>query len=655
MTGLPPTPEQIDSFLGDSSPDAYEKLLDDLLASPRYGERWARHWLDVVRYADSGGYETDEYFPNAWRYRDYVIKSFNDNKPYDRFVQEQIAGDELWPDNLDLHDEYYGISPEKLEHLEARIGTGLYTFGPEIVESLLHAPRLVHERLTDWVDTTGAAFMGLTVACARCHTHKFDPISQRDYYRLQAFFAASRPMQIPVVTKMGMFHRNESYPLMIAVDEARTAYRLYEAKVKERITGEAKSEFPPEVVEAYELPEEERTPEQKELVMPLVEVLKSLEENWEERRTPEEREELDKRFEAMGKALLKLPDQDFSHTVDYDGLYDLPRASVLGHRQLELIPEVHVLDRGNLGSRTERVAAAVPAVFDYLGSPMDGERPVGTRAFQTRRQLALWLSRPDHPLTARVMVNRLWQWHFGQGIVLTPNDYGAQGEPPTHPRLLDWLATEFVAQGWNIKAMHRLIMASSAYRMSSRYSNIAGADHRQFVGKPANVLKKIRDLDSGFAVSLERSGRTHQLRFMSLDKLQVQVLGPEAGRQILPVQAIQFRLGIEGIQVRRPTLHEHEDDVFCPGREVGCPGSQRVVDRSALQCSTEGGFLTEQATQGQSSRLSHSRSLHQSALQRVGSTGAPDTGFLGHLRAGKRECEFSRLYRDGRRDHDGQR
>ena len=471
LTGLPPTPEQIDSFLGDSSPDAYEKLLDDLLASPRYGERWARHWLDVVRYADSGGYETDEYFPNAWRYRDYVIKSFNDNKPYDRFVQEQIAGDELWPDNLDLHDEYYGISPEKLEHLEARIGTGLYTFGPEIVESLLHAPRLVHERLTDWVDTTGAAFMGLTVACARCHTHKFDPISQRDYYRLQAFFAASRPMQIPVVTKMGMFHRNESYPLMIAVDEARTAYRLYEAKVKERITGEAKSEFPPEVVEAYELPEEERTPEQKELVMPLVEVLKSLEENWEERRTPEEREELDKRFEAMGKALLKLPDQDFSHTVDYDGLYDLPRASVLGHRQLELIPEVHVLDRGNLGSRTERVAAAVPAVFDYLGSPMDGERPVGTRAFQTRRQLALWLSRPDHPLTARVMVNRLWQWHFGQGIVLTPNDYGAQGEPPTHPRLLDWLATEFVAQGWNIKAMHRLIMASSAYRMSSRYSN----------------------------------------------------------------------------------------------------------------------------------------------------------------------------------------
>ena len=472
VTGLPPTPEEVDSFLEDSSPDAYEKLIENLLASPRYGERWARHWLDLVRYADSGGYETDEYFPNSWRYRDYVIKSFNENKPYDRFVQEQIAGDELWPDNLDLHDNYYGIAPEKLEHLEARIGTGLYTFGPEIVESLLHAPKLVHERLTDWVDTTGAVFMGLTIACARCHTHKFDPISQRDYYRLQAVFAASRPMKIPVVTKMGMFHRNESYPLMIGVDEARTAYRLYVAQVKERITGLTKSEVPPAVVKAYELTDEERTPRQRELVMPLVEALKSLEKDWEERMTPEEQAEQEKRLKALGEAVLQLPDQDFSHTVDYDGLYDLPTASVLGHRQFELIPAVHVLDRGELGNRAEQVGAAVPAVFDYLGRAMDGESPpTGTRAFQTRRHLALWLSRPDHPLTARVMVNRLWQWHFGQGIVLTPNDYGAQGEPPTHPELLDWLATEFVARGWDIKSMHRLIMASATYRMTSRYSH----------------------------------------------------------------------------------------------------------------------------------------------------------------------------------------
>ena len=469
LTGLPPTPEQVDSFLEDSSPDAYEKLIDDLLASPRYGERWARHWLDVVRYADSGGYETDEYFPNSWRYRDYVIKSFNENKPYDRFVQEQIAGDELWPDNLDLYDEYYGIAPEKLEHLEARIGTGLYTFGPEIVESLLDAPKLVYERLTDWVDTTGAVFMGLTVACARCHTHKFDPISQRDYYRLQAVFAASQPMQIPVVTKMSLFHRNESYPRMIGVYEARKAYRLYLAQVKKKMIESAKSEFPPDVVQAYELPEKKRTPEQEELVAPLVEVLKSLEKDWEDRMTPEEQQEKRKLLEELGKAVDVLPDKDASHLVDFDGLYDVPRASVLGHRAIELIPKVHVLDRGELGSKLEKVGAGGPAVFDYLGGTKDWEN--GSAVPRTRKQLALWLTRPDHPLTARVMINRLWQWHFGQGIVLTPNDYGAQGEAPTHPELLDWLATEFVARGWNIKSMHRLMMSSNTYRMASRYSN----------------------------------------------------------------------------------------------------------------------------------------------------------------------------------------
>ena len=195
--------------------------------APLRGALGPRHWLDLVRYADSGGYETDEYFPNSWRYRDYVIKSLNENKPYDRFLQEQIAGDELWPDDLELHGHYYGISPEKLEHLEARIGTGLYTFGPEIVESLLDAPKLAYERMTDWVDTTGAVFMGLTLACARCHDHKFDPVSQRDYFRLQAIFAPSDAVEIPVVTRMSRFHRNETYPRMIAVDEARRAYKLY--------------------------------------------------------------------------------------------------------------------------------------------------------------------------------------------------------------------------------------------------------------------------------------------------------------------------------------------------------------------------------------------------------------------------------------------
>ena len=472
LTGLPPTPEQVDRFLKDSSPNAYDKLIRDLLDSPRYGERWARHWLDLVRYADSGGYETDEYFPNSWRYRDYVIKSLNENKPYDRFLQEQIAGDELWPDDLELHGHYYGITPEKLEHLEARIGTGLYTFGPEIVESLLDAPKLAYERMTDWVDTTGAVFMGLTLACARCHDHKFDPVSQRDYFRLQAIFAPSDAVEIPVVTRMSRFHRNETYPRMIAVDEARRTYKLYLDGVRKRMIAAAKSEFPPEVLSAHEVPDEKKTPRQAKLAAPLAEALEALGRDWEDRMAPDEKEEKRRLLEEIGKLVVLLPDADASHLVHFDGLYDVPKASVLGHRERELIPEVHVLDRGELGRRLERATPGVPAVFDYLGE-WDGWEPAstGNATSRTRRQLALWLSRPDHPLTARVMVNRLWQWHFGQGIVRTSNDYGAQGDPPTHPELLDWLALEFVARGWDIKSMHRLIMSSGAYRMASRYSN----------------------------------------------------------------------------------------------------------------------------------------------------------------------------------------
>ena len=201
LLGLPPTPEQVDRFVKDTSPNAWANLIDTLQASPRYGERWGRRWLDVVRYADTAGFEADMYYPNAWRYRDYVIKSFNDDKPYDRFVQEQIAGDELWPDTLNL-DGLYGVPPRELEHLEARVGTGLYTFGPEVREDNLDSRKLEYEWLTDTVDTTGSAFMGLTFKCARCHDHKFDPIAERDYYRLQAVFAASQPGTIPVITNL---------------------------------------------------------------------------------------------------------------------------------------------------------------------------------------------------------------------------------------------------------------------------------------------------------------------------------------------------------------------------------------------------------------------------------------------------------------------
>ena len=252
LVGLPPTLEQANRFLQDSSPNAYEKLIEELLNSPRYGERWGRHWLDVVRYADSAGFEGDLFYPNAWRYRDYVIKSFNEDKPYDRFVQEQIAGDELFPNNMDL-EGFYDLSPEKLEHMEARVGTTLYTFGPEIQEAHLDAELLRYERLTDAVNVTSAAFMGITLECSRCHNHKFDPFTQEDYFKLQAVFAASIPTTIPVETTINMGHRDESYHLIIALTEARNSYLRFEEKIKNRVIETKKKDYAQKVVAAYEL------------------------------------------------------------------------------------------------------------------------------------------------------------------------------------------------------------------------------------------------------------------------------------------------------------------------------------------------------------------------------------------------------------------
>jgi len=224
LHGLPPTKDQVETFLNDARPDAWQRVVDSLLASPRYGERWGRMWLDVVRYADTGGFETDLYYQNAWRYRDYVIQSFNSDKPYSRFVQEQIAADELWPDNLDLEGSYK-VPKAKLDHLNARLATGLYTFGPVMHESGLDGEYLRSEWLTDAADTTGAAFLGLTYGCARCHDHKFDPITARDYYRMQAVFAGSEQKEIPMVPIMSVFDYWQGLPKLRAVDDLASAVR----------------------------------------------------------------------------------------------------------------------------------------------------------------------------------------------------------------------------------------------------------------------------------------------------------------------------------------------------------------------------------------------------------------------------------------------
>ena len=433
LLGLPPTPEQVEAFAHDPGNDreVFARLVEQLLASPQYGERWGRHWLDVARYADSGGYETDIYFKNAWRYRDYVIKSLNDDKPYDVFVQEQLAGDELWPGNLNLEGKQ--LMPESQRRkLEARIGTGLFALGPQIHESNMDAGLIAYERLTDWVDTAGAAFFGLTVGCARCHDHKFDPISQRDYFALQATFAPSGEFDEPIMTPMEQTDFKQHYPRIIAVDEARRAIRLFEQTLSGRAA------------------------------------------------TSDEQTKLSTLRNALAQTVLDMPGGATSAPgTPWDGIMEVPTATTLARLRPGLIPTVRLLNRGELSRPREEVSAAIPELLAFVTKtepPLPS--PDGSRA-----ALARWLTQPDHPLTARVMVNRIWQGHFGEGLVRTPNDFGKMGAPPTHPELLDWLAGQFVRRGWSIKDMHRLILNSATWQMSS-----LATDARVLEADPDNRL-----------------------------------------------------------------------------------------------------------------------------------------------------------------------
>jgi hypothetical protein len=497
LHGLPPTPDEVATFVHDNSPDAWAKLVDRLLASPRYGERWGRLWLDVVRYADTGGFETDIYYPNAWRFRDYVIQSLNENKPYDRFVQEQIAGDELWPDNLELEGSYY-IPKKKLEHLEARIGTGLYTFGPVMHESGLDGEYLRSEWLADAVDVTGSAFLGLTIGCARCHDHKFDPITHRDYYSMQAVFAGSEEKEIPTTHIMSVFDFRQAYPKQLAVDDLKAAVNRIAAAAKQRIVARIKAKFAPEAIAAYDVPEEKRTREQKELAIDLEAAVRGIGDKQLEREySEEEKQERRRLIEKIGEAYLKAPAR-------------YPTATVLGHS--DIVPEVHILERGDHKKKGEKVGPGFPAIL------ADGEviKEPAEDLFvpQRRKAFALWLTQPDHPLTARVMVNRLWQGHFVRGIVGTPNDFGRQGDAPTHPELLDWLAVEFVERGWSLKAMHRMMMLSNAYQMSSRFepanAKIDG-DNRYFwrMNRRRLEAEMLRDavVSSAGTLNLKMGGR----------------------------------------------------------------------------------------------------------------------------------------------------
>jgi hypothetical protein len=435
LWGLPPSPEDVEAFVSDKSPDAYERLVDKLLASPRYGERWARYWLDLVRYADSDGYRLDAYRPHAWRYRDYVINALNTDKPYDRFVQEQLAGDELFPGNP-----------------EATIATGylvhwIYEYNNRDAEGQWK------NILIDITDTTGDVFLGAGLQCARCHDHKFDPILQKDYYALQAFFGGLiAPEETIAATKAQREeHANRSKVWEERTADIRGQIEAIEAKYREGAERSAVEKFPEEVQAMMAKPVAERTPYEHQVA------------ELAYRQVTYEYYRLDSRLKGEEKEKYLALKKQLS---EHDKIK--PESLPIAMASFDLGPKASPITIPRKGD-----AAIEPAFLTVLGDAPPAIKPLANSTGR-RSVLAQWLTQPDNPSTARVLVNRVWQQHFGRGLAANASDFGKLGEKPSHPELLDWLANRFVADGWSLKKLHKLIVTSATWRQSS-----GGADVRR--------------------------------------------------------------------------------------------------------------------------------------------------------------------------------
>jgi hypothetical protein len=450
LTGLTPTPEEEQQFLHDDHPDAYAALVERLLGSPQYGERWAQHWLDLVRFAESNGYEIDADRPHAWRYRDYVIRSFNNNKPFDQFVTEQIAGDLLPRD------------PDPIRQADRLIATGFNRCGPiHLVAGNVDKEEVRYELLTEMNGAVGSVFLGLTLACARCHDHKFDPLSQAEYFRLQAFFAATQPCEIDLGTadeKAAYAKRQRE--LKKKIEPLQQEIKELESPCQNRLTEQKKAALEGRFTEALAVDPKERTPRQKELAAQAEILLKV---SWDE--LLEALNPVDRARRAALRARV--------HELELQA--PLPPPEAWAVKEVSPIPPTHILKRGNLAQKKDRVEPAFPRILSLSPSPA---LEIQNDAQSTERgdppprlnrvDLARWLTDRENPLTARVIVNRLWQHHFGRGLVTTPNDFGTRGAAPTHPELLDWLASELVEGGWSLKHVHRLMVLSNTYRQGSR-------------------------------------------------------------------------------------------------------------------------------------------------------------------------------------------
>jgi hypothetical protein len=463
LIGLPPTPDELAAFLADTHPDAYEQQIDRLLESPHYGERWGRHWLDVAGFTDSPHYTPDKAGNiltfDDWRYRDYVIRSFNQDKPYNRFLTEQLAGDECvdWKTST-------AYTPEIMDPL---IATGYLRTTPDWTHSVVEYPNYRFDTLSRVVDNVSTGVLGLTMNCVRCHRHKFDPIPQEDYYRLMAVFATAynpdewlRPAE--------RFLADVAPPEKAEIDrhnamvETRTAEI---AKELEKLRAPHKKQIFAGKLE--KLPAVLRADIEAALALPAA-----------------QRNEIQRYLAGKFEALLAVSDQELGNSLSESekqavSSLTTENATLLASRRtfgriqglcdVGKPPALHLLIRGDPTTPGKVVEPGFPAVLCAPDRPAI-ERPAETKGDSSGRRLALakWLTSRGHPLTARVMVNRIWQHHFGKGIVATPENFGHSGTPPTHPELLDWLAVDFMEHGWSVKRLHRLIMTSTAFRQSAR-------------------------------------------------------------------------------------------------------------------------------------------------------------------------------------------
>jgi hypothetical protein len=561
LTGLPPAPADIDAFLGDPSPDAYERLVDRYLASPHYGERWGKYWLDAAGYADSNGYfSADSDRPLAWRYRDYVIGAFNRDKPYDGFVREQLAGDEMAG-----YRPGGDVTPEMVEPLTATHflrnapdGTGESDGNPDEVRTDRFSV------LEGTLQITMNCLLGVTIQCARCHEHKFEPISHKEYYALQAVFypaycpdrwTAPKDRVVTVGTAAARAeHQRRSQFIDRQVKALQEGLAAVAAPLRDQLIEERLPQLPPArrdaVLRAANAPPDKRSPEQQALLQTYAGAVKVSDDDLA-KRFPEFaplRERLQAAVAAREKERPR-PLEQLSAFVETD-----PSP-----------PAHHVLRRGQHNAPGAEVPPGVPAAFCM---PSDayrlGPRPAGQVSSGRRTAFARWVTAPDNPLFARVMVNRVWQHHFGTGLAATPDNLGQSGARPSHPELLDYLAAEFVRSGWSVKALHRLILTSAVYRQTSAFHADAARtdpDNRLLGRFPLRRLDAEALRDALLAVSGE--------------------LDPHAGGPYVPTQ----RTADGSVEVAESAAGAHRRSVYLQQRRTQVDTLLQLFDAPAIASS----------------------------------------------------------------------